>query len=211
MKGFALAILLLMTAAGCRTPTAVGSAALRERPVVNLPQTLRQHNWTVQGGGSCTWASFVSLLRWQGRYNTADWVRQNCGGGEWPADMAKTLDAANVRYAYTTSGDVTFLEWACRTRRGCGVTIMGGTPWFRLFISTGNGPDFLTTIQLKRFAGFRVNPFLQSGRRRMAGQLLLSTAPRPRFRSKDGLRRCYRCKERKPPSAFGFRERNTAG
>jgi hypothetical protein len=68
----------------------------------------------------------ISLLRWQGRYNTADWVRQNCGGGEWPADMAKTLDGANVRYAYTTSGDVKFLEWACRTRRGCGITIMGG-------------------------------------------------------------------------------------
>jgi hypothetical protein len=26
----------------------------------------------------------------------------------------------------TTSGDVAFLEWACRTRRGCGIAVKGG-------------------------------------------------------------------------------------
>jgi hypothetical protein len=125
-RTLAIIALLLAVTVGCRTPNAVKAASTRERPVVNVPLELRQHNWTVQGNGSCTWASLISLLRWQGRYNTADWVRQNCGGGEWSADMAKTLDGANVRYAYTTSGDVKFLEWACRTRRGCGITIMGG-------------------------------------------------------------------------------------
>ena len=98
-----------------------------ERPAVNLPLALRQSNWWGQGGqGSCTWATMVSLLRWQGRYRTADWVRQNCGDGEWPDDMAQRLDEAGVRYAYVTNGDVKFLEWACRTRRGCGITIRGG-------------------------------------------------------------------------------------
>ena len=74
----------------------------------------------------------VSLLRWQGRYRTADWVRQNCGDGEWPDDMAQRLDEANIRYAYVTNGDVKFLEWACRTRRGCGITVMGGGAHGRL-------------------------------------------------------------------------------
>ena len=57
---------------------------------------MRQSNWRgPQGQGSCTWATMVSLLRWQGRYRTADWVRQNCGDGEWPDDMAEKLDGAN--------------------------------------------------------------------------------------------------------------------
>ena len=97
----------------------------KERPTVNLPLSLRQSNWWA-GDGSCTWASMVSLLRWQGRYQTADWVRQNYGGGEYPEDMAAKLDAAKIRYAYTTDGNVKFLEWACRTRRGCGITVLGG-------------------------------------------------------------------------------------
>ena len=41
----------------------------KERPTVNLPLALRQSNWQgAQGQGSCTWATMVSLLRWQGRY-----------------------------------------------------------------------------------------------------------------------------------------------
>jgi hypothetical protein len=32
-----------------------------------------------------------------------------------------------VRYAYTTGeNDLSFLEWAVNTRRGCGVTVKGG-------------------------------------------------------------------------------------
>ena len=99
-----------------------------ERPVVNIPSDLRQENWLGNlGEGSCTWASTISLLRWQGRYNTADWVRKNRGNGEWPEHMATALDDAGIRYAYTIRGDVEFLEWACRTRRGCGITVNGGS------------------------------------------------------------------------------------
>lgn len=127
MKRGVLVLLLLAIAAGCRSQNVVKAAPPRERPAVNVPQESRQRNWVgSQGNGSCTWATMVSLLRWQGRDRTAEWMRQNCGGGSWPADMAQTLDEANIRYAYTTDGDVKFLEWACRTRRGCGITIMGG-------------------------------------------------------------------------------------
>jgi len=52
--------------------------------------------------------------------------RQMHGDGEWPEHMAQQLDDAGIRYAYTVDGDVSFLEWACSTRRGCGITVFGG-------------------------------------------------------------------------------------
>lgn len=103
------------------------SPIVAERPTVNVPYGLRQENWLGRKReGSCTWATTISLLRWQGRYRTADWVRKNRGDGEWPEHMAGGLDSAGIRYAYITDGDVKFLEWACRTRRGCGITVQGG-------------------------------------------------------------------------------------
>ena len=100
----------------------------KEYPTVNLPIGLRQQNWVGnQGEGSCVHASMVMLFRWQGRYAMADWWRRNNQNGEWASDLAMKLDFAGVRYAYTSQrGDVGFLEWACRTRRGCAVTVMGG-------------------------------------------------------------------------------------
>lgn len=127
MKRLVTLILLLAVAAGCESQGIVPSAKKTERPTVNLPLSMRQTNWRGRKGeGSCTWATMTSLLRWQGRYRTADWVRKNCSDGEWPEDMAKKLDRANIRYGYVTNGDVKFLEWACRTRRGAGITVMGG-------------------------------------------------------------------------------------
>jgi len=100
---------------------------MAERPTVNVPYELRQENWLGrQREGSCVWATTISLLNWQGRYRTADWVRKNRGDGEWPEHMAEGLNDAGIRYAYTVEGDVKFLEWACKTRRGCGVTVNGG-------------------------------------------------------------------------------------
>ena len=118
---FLIAVLLV---AGCEAPRPIVPAPPKERPTVNLPLVLRQQNWA--DGGSCTWATMVSLLRWQGRYRSADWVRQHYSGGTWVDSLAEGLDVANVRYAYVANGDVKFLEWACQTRRGCGIAIRGG-------------------------------------------------------------------------------------
>jgi hypothetical protein len=124
-----IAVVLL---AGCETPAfvkpLVRPKVVAERPTVNVPLADRQENWLGprQREGSCTWASAVSLLRWQGRYAKADFVRKNYGDGEWPDHWAEMADKAGIRYAMTTNGDVAFLEWACRTRRGCNITIMGG-------------------------------------------------------------------------------------
>jgi hypothetical protein len=114
MKALLLATLILCVSAA-RVPT------------VDLPMDLRQSNWRgSQGQGSCVYATTVSLLNWQGRYKTADWIKKNCGDGANPNDAARDFDRVNLRYAHTETGDVKFLEWSMRTRRGAGVVVGGG-------------------------------------------------------------------------------------
>jgi hypothetical protein len=88
-------------------------------PVVDLPRALRTSNW---GGGSCVHASTVHLLQWQGQHQLAQWWRTTFSGGEYASRLHGRLEAAGLRYAYTTEGDIAFLEWALRTRRGAGIT-----------------------------------------------------------------------------------------
>lgn len=98
-----------------------------EIPVVNIPMELRQENWPgAEGGGSCVHATMISLMRWQGRYELAEYWKDTYDSGEYPDRLHGRFDRERVRYACTESGDVDFLEWACRTRRGCGITVMGG-------------------------------------------------------------------------------------
>jgi len=132
------AVLLLIVVAGCdgivirfEEPSVDNRRAPAvpiECPIVNLPVALRQANWRGnEGEGSCVHASLCSLLRWQGRYATADYWRRTYGNGEWATSFAQKLDREGVRFAYTVGqNDVDFLEWACRTRRGAGVTVLGG-------------------------------------------------------------------------------------
>ncbi len=102
------------------------------RPVVNVPRALRESNWLgPQREGSCVHAAIVNLLRAQRMFARADWWRSHNGDGEWDERLASKLDAAGIKYTYTSEhGNVGFLEWACDpihgTRRGCGVTVEGG-------------------------------------------------------------------------------------
>lgn len=93
-----------------------------ERPTINLPPSCRQANW----GGSCVYASTVSLLKWQGRTQTANWIRRHCGGGASLKTIVSRLESIDARYAYSTGYDVSFLEWSIRTRRGAGVVVWKG-------------------------------------------------------------------------------------
>ena len=128
MRRTLLALVLLASVAGCEVEENFGpSAVKKERPTVNLPAVLRQSNWRgPQGQGSCVHATMISLFRWQYRLKTADHWRQTYGDGEQPEDLAAKFNEEGIRYAYVTNGDVRFLEWACSTRRGCGITVMGG-------------------------------------------------------------------------------------
>jgi len=117
--------LLILVLAGCEgiRPQQVSF----ERPVVNVPRECRQSNWLGSlGQGSCVHATMISLLRWQGRYDTAAQWKNKYGNGESPEGLVAKFEANGTRFAETTLGDVAFLEWAVRTRRGCGVTVMGG-------------------------------------------------------------------------------------
>lgn len=142
MKNIMAALMLSLTLlAGCEVGIDYGGpmmgnapVAKQEFPTVNLPLSLRQQNWLGnKREGSCVHATMVMLFRWQGRYAMANHWRQTYGNGEsadatWDArdNLAAKFDREGVRYAYTIAGDVEFLEWACDTRRGCGVTVMGG-------------------------------------------------------------------------------------
>jgi len=128
MKRILFALALLVSMAGCEVVNNPGSRPVtKERPTVNVPAALRQSNWRgSRGQGSCVHATMISLFRWQYRLKTADYWRRTHGDGEYPEDLAAKLDREGIRYAYVTNGDVRFLEWACRTRRGCGITVMGG-------------------------------------------------------------------------------------
>jgi hypothetical protein len=129
-------VLLLVAVAGCdgielrldSKPVDPAPTTPIEYPTVNLPVALRQANWRGnEGEGSCVHASMISLFRWQGRYATADHWRRTYGNGEWAEGLADKMNREGVRFAYTVGrNDVSFLEWACSTRRGCGATVLGG-------------------------------------------------------------------------------------
>jgi len=131
MKRLLVALVLCISLAGCEgdfNPVRpVKPAVNKERPLVNIPMELRQENWIgSQREGSCVHATMISLMRWQGRPYLANKWRRMYANGEWPDGLASKFDREGVRYAYTDKGDVKFLEWACRTRRGCGITVLGG-------------------------------------------------------------------------------------
>ena len=124
---YLLTTLLLTLMVLCLFPQETKNCfSVNERPVVNVPLSLRQENWTGSADqGSCVYATMVSLLRWQGRYKTADDIRRTCGNGANDVTLAQVLDEKGVRFAYTSNGDVKFLEWSIRTRRGAGVSYPG--------------------------------------------------------------------------------------
>lgn len=132
MKQLLVALVLCISTAGCEfnqlNPLQPTRPAInKERPLVNVPPAMRQANWLGnQREGSCVHATMISLMRWQGRFHLANKWKQTYANGEWPEGLASKFDREGVRYAYTDKGDVKFLEWATRTRRGCGITVMGG-------------------------------------------------------------------------------------
>ena len=125
MKRVILSAVAIMLFAGC-SDSYFTTNENTERPLVNIPRVLRQSNWLSRGSGSCVHASMMSLFRWQGRNNTARLWGQRYGSGEDAQGLRAKMDANGIRYAYVTNGDVNFLEWACSTRRGCGITVRGG-------------------------------------------------------------------------------------
>lgn len=93
----------------------VGSA-ITVAKLADVPVEMRQENWAPYGEGSCVHASVVTMLRWHGMDELAAWWRDTYHSGETATGLLDKLDQAGLKYAYTDTGDVAFLEWASRNR-----------------------------------------------------------------------------------------------
>lgn len=101
--------------------------------LADMPPVIRMENWEgddqffcpscrkMHGEGSCVHASTITLLRWQGMDKAAEWWRENYNSGETKPGLLKKLEESGLDYAYTETGDVTFLEWCVRNRLGAGL------------------------------------------------------------------------------------------
>jgi hypothetical protein len=93
-------------------------------PPVDLPPAMRTSNY---GGGSCMHAAWCDVLKWQNQERMANWWGEHYAGaaGVGPcrngADMTELAERNGLRFAYTDSGDVKFLDWCSRTRRGAAI------------------------------------------------------------------------------------------
>jgi len=105
---------------GCRDYRKLVKASV---PYLDLPQEFRVDNYA---GGSCVHACTETLLYWQGCDELAAWWKRSYSGGEYSERLHRRLDAAGVRYAYTTTGDWAFLERCVRLRLGCAVNWPSG-------------------------------------------------------------------------------------
>ncbi len=103
------------TAASSQEQCSDGVCPYPTVPPMDLPVQLREENYA---GGSCVHASMVSVLRWQGFEELADWWQGQYRGGEGIGGLVSKADRTGLRFAYTSSGDTDFLEWCSRTRRG---------------------------------------------------------------------------------------------
>lgn len=89
--------------------------------LADVPPQLRTDNYAPYGSGSCVHASTITLLEWQGQSEMAEWWRANYNSGEYSWRLIQRMESAGLRYAYTDTGDVAFLEWATRNRFAAGV------------------------------------------------------------------------------------------
>ena len=51
--------------------------------LADVPPQLREPNYSPEGQGSCVHASTITLLRWQGQDELAEWWRANYHSGEY--------------------------------------------------------------------------------------------------------------------------------
>lgn len=136
-----IAVLAALLSAAGAAPAAVAPLAIkpflvvpasvrelvRNVRLVNIPAAWRRKNWIGnRNEGSCVHTAMVHLLHWQGEHAAADRWQQQYANGENAEGLAAKLEAAGMRFGETRTGDVSFLEWCIRTRRGAAVVIQKG-------------------------------------------------------------------------------------
>ena len=113
-------VLLLLL---CVSPAAAQVPGKVIKTLADVPPQLRQPNWNSSrdGRGSCVNASTVTILRFLGLEEHANWWRTNFEGGEWSTSHIRHMLDSGLLFAYTDIGSVEFLDWAARNRLPLGV------------------------------------------------------------------------------------------
>lgn len=133
-----------------------------ETPTVDVPRGLRYAN---HSGGSCVWVSISTLLAWQGQKEAADYIRQRYAGGEVVDRLPRKMTAIGMRFAYTDQGDVEFLDWSIRTRRGACVVVKRGFHMVNLVELTPTHAGILDNNSVDRIKWYTRESFLTDWRR----------------------------------------------
>lgn len=152
-----------------------------EMPWMNLPRELREWNW---GGGSCVHASMVHNFRWQGRPELATKWRKTYSGGESSYGLRAKLDHAGIQYCSTETGDVKFLDWCSRSRRGAVIFFFPNHSINFCGYSNIGGQDMAMLLDNNRIEHFLQVPkdsFITSWRGYGGFALSPTLAPSPRL------------------------------
>jgi hypothetical protein len=121
----AMAILAIVLP-GCDRVPAVPPAsadAVESRPAggtyITIPPAKRVQNYG--RNGACLYAAAEDLLRWQGLDKEADYWRRHFRGGANAEDVARIAERRGLDYAWTESGDESFLDWCAARRLGAAI------------------------------------------------------------------------------------------
>lgn len=126
------------------------------RDYIDLPPSWRQKNWS-QGGGSCVYATAISMLRWQGFTKEAEEIRRTCGGGSCAETVSRKMKALGLKVAWSNDADRRLFDFGVASRRGVGVgyhghcTLVVGHANGEVIILDNNHVDRLTHIPEDRF------------------------------------------------------------
>lgn len=138
-----------------KTPVSRKYVSPAEVPAVNPPLEARARNYS---NGSCVFASTETAIRWMNNDAIAAAMRSSCRGGSGQARLHENLTRLGVPYVFTSSGSVSFLEWANRTRRACmifyfpnhAVTFVGMTDT-TVYLVDNNRRDHILAIERRTF------------------------------------------------------------
>lgn len=125
-----------------------------EVPVVNLPEDLRQENWTRRGEGSCVHASTVSSFNWLGWFERARRWHSRYGGGETATGHQRKLAAEGIPFVSTERGDASVLDYATRTRRPAVIWFFANHSITFCGFSRIRGEDYALLLDNNRTAQF---------------------------------------------------------
>lgn len=137
-----ISLISIVLFAGCRVPE---SKPYSEPPLYAtvsaiVPVEIRQRNYA--RGGSCAYASAITMFRYHGKDKAANWMRRNDYGAAYVvSSIARRCRQFKIGYRYEQKGNAEFLEWVSKTRR---VAVLSHEKGHAVnFLGFGNGQAIL--------------------------------------------------------------------